>query len=382
VGAPIAEKICLAHRSDPDPDRRLRVGYISSDFRRHSAARCFRPMLRSHDKAQFEITCYSTSAVEDDFTEEFQKLADRWRNVVQLSDDELCGHIQADQIDILVDLSGHTAGNRLTVFARKPSPVQVSAGATGTGIPRVDYLFSDAVACPPAVRHLFAEKIFDLPSIMTIEPLPYQIPLTKPPVLSRRYVTFGVFNRVSKISNEAVSLWSRILEAVPQSRLLIKDTAVDEATMRVRQLERFAAHGTSSERIAFLGATPHQDHLAAFKGVDISLDPFPQNGGISALESLQMGVPLVTLLGNGISSRAAGSILSSVGMNAWVAETPDDYLAIAVKFASMPDHLEALRPALPGRVARSAVGDAAIYTKAIETAYRTMWAEYCRTAGR
>ena len=177
-------------------------------------------MLRNHDKMQFEITCYSASAVEDDFTEQFQGLADRWRNVAQLSDDEFCDLIQADQIDILVDLSGHTAGNRLTVFARKPAPVQVSAGATGTGNPRIDYLFSDAVACPPAVRHLFAEKVFDLPSIMTIEPLPYQIPFSKPPVLSKGYVTFGVFNRVSKISNEAVSLWSRILRggsAIPAS---------------------------------------------------------------------------------------------------------------------------------------------------------------------
>ena len=380
VGAPIAKKTRIAHRNVPDPDRRLKVGYLSSDFRRHSAARCFRPMLRNHDKTQFEITCYSASAVEDDFTEQFQGLADRWRNVAQLSDDEFCDLIQADQIDILVDLSGHTAGNRLTVFARKPAPVQVSAGATGTGIPRIDYLFSDAVACPPAVRHLFAEKVFDLPSIMTIEPLPYQIPLSNPPILSKGYVTFGVFNRVSKISNEAVSLWSRILEAVPQSRLLIKDTAVDEASIRARQLERFAVEAISPKRIAFLGATPHHDHLAAFKEVDISLDPFPQNGGISALESLQMGVPLVTLLGNGISSRAAGAILSSVGMDDWVAESTDGYLAIAAKFAAMPSRLEALRPELPKRVAQSAVGSGAIYTKALEAAYRIMWIEYCRTA--
>jgi predicted O-linked N-acetylglucosamine transferase (SPINDLY family) len=382
IGSPIAERSQAHYRDTADPDRRLKVGYVSSDFRQHSAARCFLPMLGAHDKARFEIACYSCSIVEDDVTREFEALADHWRNVAQLSDDELSKLIQADEIDILVDLSGHTGGNRLTVFAGKPAPVQVSAGATGTGIPKIDYLFSDKVTCPPDVRHLFAEKIYDLPSIMTIEPLPYQIPISRPPVLSNGYVTFGVFNRVSKISDDVVSLWARILHAVPGSKLLIKDFALAEAAMRVRQLGRFAAHGIAAERIAFLGATSHQEHLAAFKEVDISLDPFPQNGGISALESLQMGVPLVTLLGNGISSRAAGSILSSVGMNEWVAGTPDNYLAIATKFAAMPDHLEALRPALPGKVAQSAVGDAAIYTKAVETAYRTMWAEYCRTAVR
>ena len=200
VGSPIAEGSQAHHHDTVDPDRRLKVGYVSSDFRQHSAARCFRPMLGCHDKASFEIACYSCSTVEDGVTREFEEIADHWRNVAQLSDDELSKLIQADEIDILVDLSGHTGGNRLTVFARKPAPVLVSAGATGTGIPKIDYLFSDKVTCPPDVRHLFAEKIYDLPSIMTIEPMLYQIPISKPPVRSNGYVTFGVFNRVSKIS--------------------------------------------------------------------------------------------------------------------------------------------------------------------------------------
>jgi predicted O-linked N-acetylglucosamine transferase (SPINDLY family) len=379
VGAPIARQSgAVRHGNSRDAGRRLRVGYVSADLRDHSAAFCFRPMLQHHDRGAFEITCYSCSPVEDEVTADCRRAAEHWRNVAQASDAELYGQIVADGIDILVDLSGHTAGHRLAVFARRPAPVQVSAGATGTGLPVIDYLFSDPVACPASVRPLFAEKVYDLPSIMTIEPVPAGLRVTQAPVLSRGHVTFGVFNRAGKITDAAVEVWSRILHAVAGSRLLLKDTAFDEAGLRGRQLERFAAHGIAAERIACLGRTPRVEHLAAFGQVDISLDPFPQNGGISALESMQMGVPVIALLGEGVSSRAAGAILCSIGMHDWVAQTREDYLAIARKFAAMPEHLAALRTALPQRIATAAVGNAAIYTKAIETAYQTFWNEYCR----
>ena len=362
-----------------DPARRLRVGYVSADFRDHSAAFGFRPMLLHHDKTQFEITCYSCAVVEDEVTKDFRRVADRWRDVAQSSDDELCQVINGDEIDILVDLSGHTAGHRLGVFARKPAPVQVSAGATGTGLPTIDYLFSDPVICPHSVRHLFAEKIFDLPCIMTIEPLPYRLPLSDPPVLSKGYLTFGVFNRLSKISDRAIALWARILKAMPGSRVLIKHHALDDASVRDEQLEKFVGHGVSVEQVMFLGRTSREEHLAAFKDVDISLDPFPQNGGISTFKSLQMGVPVVALLGNSLTSRTAGAILVSVGMPDWVANTEDEYLDIAVKYASRPDYLKILRNELPAKISASPAGNSALYTKAIEAAYRTMWIDYCRT---
>ena len=363
-----------------DPARRIKVGYVSADFRSHSAAFGFRPMLLHHDKTQFEITCYSCAVVEDEVTKDFRRAADRWRNVAQLSDDELCQLINNDQIDILVDLPGHTAGHRLGVFARKPAPVQVSAGATGTGLPTIDYLFSDPVICPFSVRHLFAEKIFDLPCIMTIESLPYQLPLSDPPVLSKGYLTFGVFNRLSKISDRAIALWSRILGVMPRSRLLIKHHALDDAAVRAEQLAKFVGCGISAEQVTFLGRTSREEHLAAFKDVDISLDPFPQNGGISTFESLQMGVPVVALLGNSLTSRTAGAILFSVGMPDLVANTEDEYLDIAVEFASRADYLKVLRNELPTKISASAAGSSALYTKAIEAAYRTMWIDYCCTA--
>jgi predicted O-linked N-acetylglucosamine transferase (SPINDLY family) len=383
IGAPIAQSASVQHINSRDPERRIKVGYVSADFRNHSATRCTRPVLLNHNKRVFEITCYSCSPLEDEVTADCRRAADRWRNVTQASDEELHAQIVADGIDILVDLSGHTAGHRLTVFARKPAPVQVNGWghATGTGLPVIDYLLSDPVACPASVRHLFAEKVYDLPAINTIEPVPAALQPSDAPMLTRGYVTFGVFNRAGKITDEAVALWSRILHAVEGSRLLFKDTAFDEAAMRGRQRERFAPHGVAPDRIAFLGRTSRPEHLAAFAEVDISLDPFPQNGGISALESMQMGVPLVALLGNSIASRAAGALLASIGMPDWVADTADGYLEIAKKFASMPDYLKALRAELPSKVAASAAGNPAVFTKAVESAYRTMWTEYCCMRG-
>jgi predicted O-linked N-acetylglucosamine transferase (SPINDLY family) len=382
VGSVSAQQSPMPHLNIRDPDRRLKVGYLSADFRKHSAAFSFKPMLLNHDKARFEITCYSCSPVEDEVTEDFRQAADRWRQAGQMSDGELSEQIRTDQIDILVDLSGHTAGHRLEVFARKSAPVQVSLGATGTGLPTIDYLFSDPVICPPEVRHLFAEKIFDLPCIMTIEPSSGKLQPSDPPVLTKGYVTFGVFNRVSKISDDAVALWARVLHAVPCSRILIKHYGLDDASLRAAQLKRFSLHGIGEERITFQGATSREDHLTAFKEVDISLDPFPQNGGISTLESLQMGVPVVGIMGNSISSRTAAAILTAIGMSDWVAEQPDEYIAIAKKFASMSDHLTALRRKLPATVASSTIGNSAMYTKAIETAYRTMWVDFCQTTER
>jgi len=382
VGARIFEHTKSEHLNSRDPDRRLRIGYVSADFRTHSAAFCFKPVLLNHDKTRFEITCYSSSLQDDSYTEAFRSAADRWRNVTQLDDDEFSARIRADEIDILVDLSGHTAGNRLGVFARKLAPIQVTAwgNATGTGLPTIDYLFSDPVTCPPEVRHLFAEKIFDLPCAITIEQMPGETQPSDPPVLSNEYITFGVFNRSTKVTSDVVAVWARILHAVPQSRLLLKHYGFDQSAVRITTLEKFTSHGVAPDRIAFLGTTSRSEHLAAFKNVDIALDPFPQNGGISTFESLQMGVPTVTKLGKTIPSRIAGAILSAVGLGDWVAEDTDAYLAIATKFAAMPEHLRALRHELPVRLSTCPATNNVLYTKAVETAYRTMWKDYCRSA--
>jgi predicted O-linked N-acetylglucosamine transferase (SPINDLY family)/thioredoxin-like negative regulator of GroEL len=382
VGAPLAERAPVRHGNVRDPERRLKVGYVSADFRRHSAAYSFRPVLLNHDRNRYEITCYSSSFSKDDMTDEFRRASDRWRDVARMRDEALASQIGADEIDILVDLSGHSQGARLGVFARKPAPVQVTAWghAAGTGLLSIDYLFSDRVSCPLEVRHLFAEKIFDLPCSISIDSPPAGAQPSALPLLSRGYVTFGVFSRSSKVSEEAIALWSGILDALPGSRIVLKDGGYDVESTRNMVLKEFAGHGIAGERISFLGITPRDAHLAALKDVDISLDPFPMGGGISTWESLQMGVPVVAKLGNGVGSRVAGAIMSAVGLGDWVADTTADYATIARKFAIMPEHLRALREGLPAMLAESAAGNGVKYTRAVEAAYRKMWTDYCRSA--
>jgi predicted O-linked N-acetylglucosamine transferase (SPINDLY family) len=238
-------------------------------------------------------------------------------------------------------------------------------------------VFSDPVAIPAQVRGLFHEAIYDLPCMLTLDPLPPEVLHAELPALTNGFVTFGVFNRISKISDAAVEIWAQILERVPASKLLIKDHTIDDALVRDNLLARFARHGVPPERIGLLGATSRLDHLAAFNKVDICLDPFPQSGGVSTWEALRMGVPVVAGLGNSLAGRAGGAIVAAVGLQDWVAQDPGGYLEIAVAKGSKIEELAQLRRALPGRVAASAAGNPAAYAAAVGEAYRSMWLSYC-----
>ena len=376
VGAKLG-RVALVPR-DLDPEKRLTIGYVSSDFSEHSAAHTFMPVLRCHDHAKFRIVGYSCSPTQDDFTASLRTMTDEWVEAWRFSDNDLAARIQADSVDILVDLSGHSLGHRLGVFARKPAPIQVTAwgNATGTGLPTIDYLFADKVAIPPAARSFFAEKIHDLPSLITIEPLA-DIRPAQPPMLRNGYVTFGVFNRISKISDGALRLWSALISAVPRSKIIIKHGALDDAVARDGLIARFVAHGIARSDVTCLGATTRKEHLAAFEKVDISLDPFPQNGGVSTWESLYAGVPVVTKLGNGAASRAGGAVVKAIGLDDWVANDAAGYLAIATGFAAKPSHLKKLRAELPRMIRRSAAGNVRVYTARVEDAYRGFWRDYC-----
>jgi predicted O-linked N-acetylglucosamine transferase (SPINDLY family) len=369
-------------RSNYDSEKRIVVGYVSSDFMHHSAAHTFMPMLRHHDHRQFEIIAYSCSTHRDSRTDECQALVDRWVDASRLSDDDLADRIQRDQVDVLVDLSGHSGGNRLAVFARKPAPIQVSAcgSVTGTGLPTMDYLLADPVIIPESVRHLFAEQIYDLPCGITMAAAPDVKP-TEPPLLRNGFVTFGVFNRSSKISDAALNVWSAILQQIPGSRIVVKDNALSDSLLRDALLGRFVDHGIAVDRVTCLGPTPRLQHLAEFANIDISLDPFPQNGGVSTWESLQMGVPVICKLGRSACSRAGGAIAKAVGLDDWVAEDNDGYIAIARRFAGLPVELRNLRAELPAKVASSNAGNNEFYTRCVETGYRQFWRRYCATQG-
>jgi predicted O-linked N-acetylglucosamine transferase (SPINDLY family) len=364
--------------SSLDPEKRIRVGYVSSDFYGHSAALTFIPILRHHNHTQFEIIAYSTSARRDGRTSEIKALVDAWVDAFSLSDDQLADRIQHDQIDILVDLSGHTGGHRLSVFARKPAPVQVSAcgSVTGTGLQTMDYLLADPVFIPKAVRHLFAEEIYDLPCGITTAASADMKP-TELPMSRNGFVTFGVFNRLQKISDLAINVWSTILREIATSRIIVKNVSLSDPAVKDLLIGRFVQQGVAADRIICIGSTPHAQHLAEFANVDISLDPFPQNGGVSTWESLRVGVPVICKLGRSANSRAGGAIVKAVGLDDWVAEDDDGYIAIARKFADLPAELGKLRAGLPARVANSAAGDNEIYTRCVEKGYRQFWRRYC-----
>ena len=366
-----------------DPDKRVVVGYVASEFRNHSAALTLLPVLRNHDHAKFEIICYSCWPLQDEMTARFKPLADVWVDAGQLSDAELADRIQADKVDILIDVSGHTTGHRLHVFARKPAPIQASGfgHATGTGLQTMDYVLADPIFIPESARHLLAEKVHDLPCLITMEPVSDLCP-SELPMLRNGYVTFGVFNRIYKISDDAIRVWSRIMREVTGSKIIIKHGLLDDPLLRDSLIARFVAQGIAEENITCLGSTSRDEHLRAFAKVDISLDTFPQNGGISTWESLYKGVPVVAKLGNGASSRAGGSIVASAGLGDWVADDDDGYVAIACKYASQPAHLAKLRADLPARIAASRAGNVEIYTRELEAGYRQFWRDYCAAASR
>jgi predicted O-linked N-acetylglucosamine transferase (SPINDLY family) len=363
---------------DADPNRRITIGYVSSDFRGHSAAFTFLPVLRHHDSTAFKVVCYSCSPLQDAMTEQCRSYADAWVDAWHLADDELADRIEADQVDILVDLSGHSAGNRLTVFARKPAPIQVTAwgSGTGTGLPTIDYFFADPVTVPEADRHLFAETVYDLPAVITIDPL-FGAQTSPLPMLSNGYATFGVFNRIDKISDQVLATWSKLLRQLPDARIIVKNSVLDDSYLRDGLIARFVSHGIAEHRLTCLGKSIRSEHLAAFAMIDISLDPFPQNGGVSTWESLQAGVPVVAKLGRSSSSRAGAAIVTAVGLGDWVAEDDDGYIAIALKHASQPSELAKLRAELPAKLATSPAGNVEHYTRKVEEGYRTFWRRYC-----
>jgi predicted O-linked N-acetylglucosamine transferase (SPINDLY family) len=364
--------------------RRLVVGYVSADFRAHSATAAFGPVLRHHDKSRFEIVCYSGVVVEDALTHGFRQLADRWYPIAGMTDEVLSTKIAADGIDILVDLSGHSAGNRLLTFAHKPAPVQVTAWgyATGTGLPTIDYFFSDPVATPPAVRPLFAETVYDLPCFLTFDPPAYAPPVSEAPVQRQGVITFGCLNGFHKVSKSNLEQWAQILQAVPHSRLLMKDTALAAPANQLLVRQAMAKYGISPERIELRGGSSHQDHLAAYGDVDIALDPFPYNGGITTWEALWMGVPVVSKLGNSSSGRSGGAILSALGLSDWVVSGEPEYVALAADKAARTEELVRFRREIRAVISSSAAGNSALYTRAVETAFMKMWHDYATTASR
>jgi protein O-GlcNAc transferase len=367
------------HENVRDPQRRLRVGYVSSHFCHQSATFAFGGVIVSHDPKHFEVICYSDTMQEDYITALLRARADKWHHTAKLDDEELAGLIRADGIDILVDLVGHMSGHRLLVFAHKPAPIQVTAWGepTGTGLNTMDYLLADPVLIPAAERGMLAERVLELPNFLGFwapESLPTPNPL---PAMSGGYFTFGSFNRLDKIQDPVVRTWAKILNALPSSRILLKNRRFLDPAQRDRIMNLFAAEGVAPECVEFLPVTPRVDHFSAYHRVDLALDTFPHGGGMTTLDALWMGVPVVTSLGRTISSRLAAASLTAAGLTDFIASDCDDYVDLAVAKASNLPALAGLRAGLRERMDGCAFGDPVCYARAVEIRYRQIWQRWC-----
>jgi len=380
--APLAGQI-QKHDNDPSPDRRLRIGYVSPDFREHSVAFFVEDLLACHDPAQVEIFCYAELSKPDQATARFQQLAHQWRWTTGQSDAHVAELIRQDRIDILVDLAGHTADNRLLVFARKPSPVQVTyCGYPGTtGLTTMDYRLTDAYADPPGQTEQYhTEQLVRLPrTFLCFRPSANAPPVGPLAALANGHITFGSFNHVAKITDPTVALWSQILRQVPGSRLLLKSPGLGDAAPRQQLLDRFAAQGVGPERLEMHARIPSLgSHLELYHRVDIALDPFPYHGTTTTCEALWMGVPVVSLAGQHHASRVGVSLLSNVGLPQLIAVDPQGYVRIVVNLANDLPRLVELRIGLRDRVAKSPLLDAPGFARDVEAAYREMWRRWCQ----
>ncbi len=384
-GEPLRQFI-QPHPNDRTPERRLRIGYVSPDFREHSVAYFIENLLASHDPAQVEVFCYANLVRPDAVTTRLHGMVPHWREIFGLSDAQVADLIRRDRIDLLIDLAGHTTGNRLLVFARKPAPVQVSwLGYPGsTGVEAIDYRLTDSLADPTgSAEEQPSEKLVRLAACAwCYRPSAEAPPVSDPPVVGVSHVTFGCFNVLPKITTPMLNLWSRLLHAVPGSHLLLKGASLHDASTRGRLRHGFQSSGISADRLELTGYIPGQAaHLTCYGRVDIALDTFPYHGTTTTCEALWMGVPVVSLAGNTHCSRVGVSLLTHVGLPELIATSEDHYLQLAAALAADLPRLTHLRRTLRERMQQSPLMDAPRFARAIEAAYREMWREWCASEG-
>ncbi len=362
--------------NDRSAARRLRIGYVSADFNAHAVRNFLLPLLEHHDHAGFEVHAYSDVKRPDNTSEVYRRCFDHWIDAVPLNDDALFERIRADGIDILVDLAGHTDGNRLRVFARKPAPVQVSWLGFGytTGLTAMDYFLGDDRFTPAGCDQLFSERLWRLPrTAFVYRPPDYAPAVSELPALRNGQVTFGSLSRVIRFNDHVVSVWSRILKAVPGSRLLLNNAPFSEAAICEKFTARFVAHGVTPDRLKLEYAQPHWD---SYHEIDICLDPFPHNAGTTTFESLWMGVPVLSKLDRPSVGRFGATILGNLELDEWVVADEDGYVSAATRLAADLKGLVALRAGLRGRMCASPMMDELGFARDVEAAYRGMWQRF------
>ena len=368
------------HGNSRESERRLKVGYVSGDFRQHAVAYFIEPILAHHDKSRVEVHAYYNHARHDPLTERIMAYTDRWLDCHGLNDEQLAARIRADGIDILVDLSGHTALHRLLVFARKPAPVQVTwFGYIGsTGLTAMDYRLTNAFMDPPGLTERYhSETLIRLPgSGIAYRPEANSPEVNELPALRTGELVLGSLNTLSKVNLSVIRLWARILNALPRARLMLGNVANAETAQWLTDM--FGAAGIARERLILKPNLPMADFLALHQQIDLGLDPFPYNGGTTTLHALWMGVPVVTLAGHHSVARWGVAALSRVGLSEFICSSEDDYVQCAVRAAQDLPAVNRVRQSLRKRM-MVADCDPVTITQTLETAYRDMWRTWCAT---
>jgi protein O-GlcNAc transferase len=375
------EGLIQAHENEHGPGRRLRVGYVSADFRNHASAFFLHPLFAAHNREQFELFCYSQTAMGDEVTEALKGRVDHWRVTVGVSDVQMMEMIRGDGIDILVDLKLHTMDNRLPAFAGRPAPVQVTwLGYPGTtGMEAMDYRLSDPYLDPPGEGEDYSEKTVRLAdSFWCYDPIGAAVEVNELPLLRNGFVTFGCLNNICKVNDEVLELWGKVLEAVPGSRLIL---LAPEGAARERIVERLKREGVEAGRVEFVGRQSRGEYLKTYQRMDLGLDTFPYNGHTTSLDALWMGVPVVTLAGRTAVGRAGVSQLSNLGMKELIANSKAEYVRIARELGGDLARLVEMRAALRGRMEGSPLMDAGRFARAVEEAYRWMWGQRHSSTG-
>jgi len=369
------------HANSRDPGRVLRLGFISPHFHSHPVGRFIVRLFENLDRARFQIVCYADTARADAMTERLRAAVAEWNDVRLLSDEALASRVREDRIDILFDLAGHTPGNRLLVFARKPAPVQITwldyVGTTG--LSAIDYILADPREIPEGAEPWYSEKVLRLPDDYICFDPPAEAPPVGPlPAATNGFITFASFNIVSKTSGPTIALWSRILRRLPTARLIIKNKGFEGARLQADIRHRFAQESVDPARIEFRGPSPHAEFLASYQEADIALDTFPYNGGLTTCEALWMGLPVVSCAGETFAGRHGLAHLTAAGSPEWGAADFDAYVDLAVALASDLDRLSQIRSGLRARVAASPLCDGPRFAANFAGAMEAVWQHWCK----
>ena len=363
-----------------DPKRQLKIAYVSADFHNHPVGYFMTRVLSSHNDKKFEVICYSNSTKSDDTTMKIKKSVNHWYDIIGLSDTDVASLIRNDCIDILVDLSGHTANNRLSLFAKRPAPIQVSwlGYFATTGLKNIDYIVADRIVVPEHEKNLYTEKVIHLPdSYLCFDPPTFDLPINTTPSKKTGVITFGCFNNRHKLSKDTISLWAEIMNAVPGSRLLLKYKQFSNPDVKHFILESFSHYGIENNRIIMEGKSPRKELLENYQRIDIALDPFPFGGGTTTAECLWMGVPLISMKGDRWVGRVSESILNTVGVPELVADDKEAYRSLAITLSNDIPRLEKIRKTLREKMENSALCDGKQFTKNLENEYQNMWQSWC-----